>query len=153
MHAYHDAFGHRRLSQEFAMPEDHSIPDIKRELSTVYFDGACSLCQAEIGYYRRCDEAGAICFVDVSKTGAALSDGLTQRDAMVRFHVRAADGRMLSGAAAFAEVWARLPKWRWAARVAALPGVLPLLERGYRAFLPLRPYLSRLAGRILRRSH
>jgi hypothetical protein len=40
-----------------------------------------------------------------------------------------------------------LPGWRWAARVAALPGVLPTLELGYRLFLPIRPYISRLAGR------
>ena len=36
--------------------------------STVYFDGSCPLCQAEIGYYRRKDQAGALCFVDVSET-------------------------------------------------------------------------------------
>lgn len=135
------------------MREDDYGPNIKRPPSTVYFDGSCPLCQAEIGYYRRSDDAGAICFVDVSKTGADIPNGLTQRDAMARFHVRAADGRMLSGAAAFAEVWARLPKWRWAAHVAALPGILPVLELGYRAFLPVRPYLSRFAGRLLRRSH
>ena len=69
---------------------------------------------------------------------------------MARFHVRAADGQVLSGGAAFVEVWKRLPKWRWAARVAALPGVFPLLELGYRGFLPVRPYLSRLAGRLQR---
>lgn len=135
------------------MPEDNSVPGVKPVPSTIYFDGSCPLCQAEIGYYRRSDEAGALCFIDVSKTGADTPEGLTQRDAMARFHVRAADGRMLSGAAAFAEVWARLPKWRWAARIAALPGVLPVLELSYRVFLPVRPYLSRFAGRLLRRSH
>lgn len=120
--------------------------------STVYFDGSCPLCQAEIGYYRRVDQAGAICFVDVSKAGAVTPEGVTQQGAMARFHVRAADGRVLSGAAAFVEVWTRLPKWRWAARAAALPGAMAVLELGYRAFLPVRPYLSRLAGRISRRA-
>jgi predicted DCC family thiol-disulfide oxidoreductase YuxK len=68
---------------------------------------------------------------------------------MERFHVRASDGRVLSGAAAFVEVWSRLPKWRWAARVASLPGVLAVLELGYRMFLPVRPFISRLFGRVL----
>lgn len=118
--------------------------------STVYFDGSCPLCRAEIGYYRRTDQDGALCFVDVSEAGAAVPDGLTQQRAMDRFHVRAGDGRVLSGAAAFVEVWSRLPRWRWAARVASLPGGLAILELGYRIFLPVRPLVSRLFGRIAR---
>ncbi|WP_456717099.1 thiol-disulfide oxidoreductase DCC family protein [Bradyrhizobium sp. USDA 4353] len=117
--------------------------------STVYYDGSCPLCRAEIGYYSRTDQAGALCFVDVSKADAETPDELTQQQAMARFHVRAADGRLLSGAAAFVEVWRRLPRWRWAARVASLPGVLTILELGYRLFLRARPFISRSIGRIL----
>ena len=123
-------------------------PELSKTI--VYFDGSCPLCEAEIGYYRRKDQAGAFCFVDVSETGAVTLDGITQQRAMERFHVRASDGRVLSGAAAFVEVWTRLPKWRWAARAAALPGVLTALEFGYRIFLPVRPLVSRLFGRALR---
>ena len=101
--------------------------------STLYFDGSCPLCQAEIGYYRRKDQAGSLCFVDVSESVASPPVGITQQRAMERFHVRASDGRVLSGAAAFVEVWTRLPKWRWAARAASLPGMLAVLELGFRA--------------------
>jgi predicted DCC family thiol-disulfide oxidoreductase YuxK len=69
---------------------------------------------------------------------------------MERFHVRASDGSVLSGAAAFVEVWTRLPKWRWAARAASLPGALAALELGYRMFLPVRPIISRVFGRVLK---
>ena len=69
---------------------------------------------------------------------------------MKRFHVRASDGRVLTGAAAFVEVWARLPRWRWVARAASLPGALIALEWGYRLFLPVRPLISRFFGRALR---
>ncbi len=41
--------------------------------STVYFDGSCSLCRAEIGYCRRKDQERALCFVDISETSAATS--------------------------------------------------------------------------------
>jgi len=116
--------------------------------STVYFDGACPLCRAEIAHYRKTDRDGALCFVDISATDAALPSGLTQQQAMQRFHVRAGNGSLLSGAAAFVEVWSRLPKWRWAARAAALPGVTVALERGYRIFLPVRPFISRLFGKF-----
>ncbi|MGJ5177191.1 thiol-disulfide oxidoreductase DCC family protein [Bradyrhizobium oligotrophicum] len=119
--------------------------------STVYYDGSCPLCRAEIGYYGRTDQSGALCFVDVSKAGAEAPEGLSPRQAMARFHVRASDGRLLSGAAAFVEVWRRLPRWRWAARVASLPGALALLELGYRLFLPVRPFLSRSVARLQQR--
>ena len=118
--------------------------------STVYFDGSCSLCRAEIGYYRREDQDRALCCVDISETGAIPPEGITQERAMKRFHVRASDGRVLSGAAAFVEVWTRLPRWRWAARAASLPGALIALEWGYRLFLPVRPFISRFFGRVLR---
>ncbi len=118
--------------------------------STVFFDGSCSLCRAEIGYYRRTDQDHSLCFVDISETSAALPEGVSQERSMKRFHVRASDGRVLSGAAAFVEVWTRLPRWRWAARAASLPGALIALEWGYRLFLPVRPLISRFFGRALR---
>ena len=43
----------------------------------------------------------------------------------------------------------RLPGWRWAAHAAALPGALAVLELGYRMFLPIRPFISGLLGRVL----
>jgi len=101
--------------------------------STLYFDGSCPLCQAEIGYYRRKNQSGSLCFVDVTGGAALTPEGITQQRAMERFHVRASDGRVLSGAAAFVEIWTRLPKWRWAARAASLPGMLAVLELGFRA--------------------
>jgi predicted DCC family thiol-disulfide oxidoreductase YuxK len=114
--------------------------------STVYFDGSCPLCRAEIAVYQRVDETGACRFVDVSDPAASVPAGLTRDQAMKRFHVRAGDGRLLSGAAAFVEVWSRLPQWRWAARIAAWPGMLAVLEVFYRLFLPVRPLLSRMFG-------
>ena len=125
---------------------------MKSELSksTVYFDGSCPLCRAEIGYYQRKDQDRSLCFVDISETGAVPPNGITQERAMKRFHVRASDGRVFSGAAAFVEVWTRLPGWRWAARGASLPGALIVLELGYRIFLPIRPFMSHFIGRALR---
>ena len=122
----------------------------ERIRSTVYFDGSCPLCRAEIGYYRRKDQSGRLCFVDVSEPDTLVTHGFTQQQAMERFHVRAGDGTLLSGAAAFVEVWAQLPSWHWAARVAALPGVLMFLEISYRLFLPARPTLAVIFGSLQR---
>lgn len=118
--------------------------------TVVYFDGSCALCSAEIGYYRGQDHTGALCFVDVSQAGALTPAGISKDQAMARLHVRARDGRVLSGAAAFAEIWGRLPKWRWLARAASSPVALMALEMGYRLFLPIRPVISRFCARLLR---
>lgn len=117
---------------------------------TVYFDGSCPLCRAEIGHYQRQCGAEQIDFVDVSDAGVPLAAELDRRAAMARFHVRESDGRLYSGADAFRRIWERLPSWRWAAAVARVPGVTPVLELAYRGFLPIRPGLSRAAGRIQR---
>ena len=120
----------------------------KLSQSTVYFDGACPLCRAEISHYQGVDRTATLCFVDVAASDAPLPAGLTQLEAMRRFHVRAANGELLSGAAAFVEIWSRLPGWRWAARAAAAPGAMSMLEAGYRLSLRVRPFLSRLVGRL-----
>jgi 3-demethoxyubiquinol 3-hydroxylase len=126
---------------------------------TVCFDGSCPLCQREVAMYQRLPADGAVNWVDVSRqTAAAAAEEATwgpapsSAELMARFHVRRADGQWLSGAAAFVELWRSLPGWRWLARAARVPGVLPLMELGYRAFPPLRPFAQAVARRWDRRA-
>lgn len=114
---------------------------------TVYYDGSCPLCSAEIGHYETREGADQLCFMNIAQTGADTGPDLERKDAMKRFHVRKSDGTLLSGADAFIEIWATLPGWRWLARLARLPGVPTLLEVAYRIFLPIRPALSWIATR------
>ncbi|WP_205626903.1 thiol-disulfide oxidoreductase DCC family protein [Pseudoponticoccus marisrubri] len=114
----------------------------------VYYDGSCPLCTAEIGHYAGQPGGDRLSFVDVSQPGTNPGPDLTPRDAMRRFHVRLPDGRLLSGARAFVAIWEVLPRWRWAARIAGLPGMPTVLELAYRAFLPVRPLLSRIAAAL-----
>lgn len=121
----------------------------KTEL-TVYYDGSCPLCRAEISHYAGQKGADALCFVDVSRADAPLPEGLQREQAMARFHVRDGEGRLVSGAPAFVSIWRALPRWGWAARIASVPGVTPVLELGYRLFLPVRPFISRALARLAR---
>jgi predicted DCC family thiol-disulfide oxidoreductase YuxK len=106
---------------------------------TVWYDGDCPLCTAEIGLMRRLDRAGAIAFVDLSQPDACPTD----RDARLeRLHAEVRGGPMLSGAAAFVAMWRVLPALRPLAGLASRPAVLWILERAYRGFLRLRPALQ-----------
>ncbi len=115
---------------------------------TIYFDGSCPLCSLEIDHYASLNGGDPFEFVDVSAEDAELGTGLESGEARRRFHVRLADGTLLSGARAFVAVWDSLPGWKWAARLASIPGAILILEAAYRAFLPIRPFLSMLARRL-----
>lgn len=110
--------------------------------TTVFFDGSCPLCRREISVYRHLVPATPIDWVDVSAGDAATTTGRTCGELMARFHVRTADGAMLSGAAAFVSLWLLFPGWRWLGKFGALPGMTPVLELVYRVFLRMRPTIQ-----------
>lgn len=112
---------------------------------TVLYDGACPLCSREIDWYRRQRAHEAICWVDVARCeDAALPRGIDRAAALRRFHVLEADGRPVTGAAAFLRLWSAYPRLACYVELARLPGLLPLMERAYRLFLRLRPLLVRI---------
>jgi predicted DCC family thiol-disulfide oxidoreductase YuxK len=107
----------------------------KQAPATVFYDGACSLCQREIAHYRRLEKAEAVRWVDISRDQATLdAHGLTRADAMQRLHVRDAAGNWHIGAWAFVELWSYLPGYRWLAAALRHSRTLPLLDRGYALF-------------------
>ena len=110
----------------------------------VFFDGGCPLCRREINAMRRMDRQGAIAFTDISGDDAVCP--LDPATMMARFHA-SEDGRMLSGAAAFAAMWRAIPALRPLGLMARNPAVLAVFERLYLAFLKLRPRLQRWAWR------
>lgn len=115
--------------------------------ATLYYDGDCPVCTREIAMYRRESGAERVCFVDVARCDAdTLGHGLSRDAALARMHLRLADGRLVSGAAAFTELWRLLPRWAWLGRVSGWPPLRALLEFGYRGFLRLRPLWRRPPG-------
>lgn len=111
---------------------------------TVWFDGACPLCTREIALMRRLDRGRAIVFVDV-QGGTGESCPIDRAALLARFHAEE-DGRLLSGAAAFAAMWRAIPLLRPLGLAARNDHVLRLLERLYVRFLRVRPRLQRLAA-------
>lgn len=92
---------------------------------------------------RRLDRAGAIRFVDVAEESAGCP--LDRAQLLARFHAEE-DGRILSGAAAFAAMWRAIPLLRPLGLLARDRRVLAVLEWLYVQFLRVRPGLQRIVA-------
>tara|TARA_R110001599_G_scaffold2732_4_gene14949 strand:+ start:787 stop:1140 length:354 start_codon:yes stop_codon:yes gene_type:complete len=107
---------------------------------TVWYDGACPLCIREIALMRKMDRREAITFIDIATPAASCP--LDRQLMLDRFHA-SEDGRLLSGAAAFAAMWRAIPILRPIGLLARLPGVLTVLEALYKQFLKVRPHIQK----------
>lgn len=97
----------------------------------VLYNGECPVCSYEINHYAAYSQQNGlpIRFEDLNED--ALEDwGLTPDAAARRLYLMK-DGRMLSGIPAFIVLWQDMPRYRWLARVVALPGVNTLACLSY----------------------
>lgn len=113
---------------------------------TVWYDSDCPLCIREIGLMRRLDRRGAIDFVDIQ---TAVGCPINTQTLLERFHAQERGQSIVSGAAAFAAMWRAIPVLRPLGLLARLRPVLWLLERLYRGFLTVRPWLQRRVRRVV----
>ncbi len=120
-----------------ARPKRMDLPRL-----TVWFDGNCPLCRAEIRLYQRLDEkAGRVAFVDL--TGEATCP-INRADMLARFHAQEAGGPLISGAKAFAAMWKQVTPFQPLGYLAQLPLILPFFDWLYALFLTVRPRLQTL---------
>lgn len=110
-------------------------PQPAKGKSIVFFDGGCSLCRREIAHYRRLPGADGLHWIDITQTHAVAANcGLDRETAMARFHVLDESGQWQTGAWGFAELWSKLPGYRWLASTLRALHLLPLLDRVYTLF-------------------
>jgi predicted DCC family thiol-disulfide oxidoreductase YuxK len=160
MKVWHDLRSSRiRIPQAMTQNVDAKTPSISSVLHptqepqqaclTVYHDGSCPLCQREIALVKSLAHQGAIEFRDVSSrdAGEQVEADLTAADAMGRFHVRRADGTLLSGAAAFIAMWSASPRLRFLSVIGRSRTAVAMLDGIYAVFLKLRPSLSQALRR------
>jgi predicted DCC family thiol-disulfide oxidoreductase YuxK len=106
----------------------------------IWFDGACPLCTREIALMRRLDWRDRITFIDVDDKAAFCP--IDRETLLSRFHALE-QGKMLSGAAAFAAMWRVIPLLRPLGLLARNTMVLRGLEWLYIRFLRVRPMIQR----------
>lgn len=87
----------------------------------VLYNETCPVCRFEIDGYRR-SAAKDNLPIRFDGMGAAADWGLTPDQAARRLHV-IHQGQLLSGIPAFLALWSAMPRWRWLARLVAVPGI------------------------------
>ena len=125
------------------------MQSVENKRVKVWFDGDCPLCRREIALMRKLDRKDYINFIDVASNSGECPVDRTQL--LARFHAEE-DGKLLSGAAAFAAMWRAIPILRPIGLVARNTWALAGLERAYILFLRHRPRLQRLAAWLERRA-
>lgn len=107
--------------------------------ATMFYDGACSLCQREVAHYRRLDDQNNINWVDISTSPDQLNEhGIDYNTAMSRLHALDKHGHMHSGVEAFLIIWSALPYYRWLSVVVQKLRITPVLELAYQRFAKWR---------------
>lgn len=111
---------------------------------TVFYDGKCSLCTREIGYYRKIAPAGVFDWQDITDSADELAkEGVSLCEGLKLLHAKDRQGRLHVGVDAFILIWQQLRGWRLLARVVSLPLVRHIAAAVYRVFARWR--FSRLA--------
>ena len=124
---------------------------------TMFYDGLCPLCQAEILFLCRRNESGLLRFVDVNSTQySADTVGVTCQQALDSMYAQYDDGELINGVDVFTAAYERanLPKLAW---LFSRPSLRPMLTWGYRFFAKNRHTISSILGptalRLVRATH
>lgn len=116
---------------------------------TIYYDGQCPLCQAEIEFLKSRNRESLLAFADLSDL--SFDQGQHQIScsmALERIHGRLGDGRLLVGVPVFAEAYRRagLKTLAW---FLSQRWCLPVLSGAYSLFARYRQPISRCIGPLL----
>jgi len=113
---------------------------------TLFYDGACPLCQAEILFLSGRNQMGLLDFVDInSKAYDPLKVGVSCEEALAAMYGQYADGTLINGVTVFPEAYRRadLPSLAW---IFSRKSMQPILKMGYRFFAKNRHAISRVFG-------
>jgi len=94
------------------------------ELTEMYYNGECPVCNAEMTHYARlcADSQKSLRFIDsMQRPDALAACGLRTDHLERRVYLRDAKGRIISGLPALIELWSRMPRYQWLAKLTSLP--------------------------------
>jgi predicted DCC family thiol-disulfide oxidoreductase YuxK len=125
------------------------IPSMNHIASlTLYFDGQCPLCRAEMIYLSAKDNEHKLHFVDINQEGALNAlGGVSCEVAMANIHAVTQNNEMLIGVEAFRVAYG-LVGLKVLSKILGIKFLRPLYTYGYGVFARNRYFLSRLLGTI-----
>ena len=118
----------------------------KLQKLSLFYDGACPLCQAEILFLSGRNQADLLEFIDInSEKYDPKKVGVSCEEALAAMYGQYADGTLISGPAVFPAAYQRadLPKLAW---FFSRKSLQPALQIGYRFFAKNRHAISGLLG-------
>ena len=118
---------------------------------TIYYDGQCPLCLAEIHFLNSRNKLGLLDFVDVAAPQYyEVAHQLSCQLALATMQGRLADGTQLEGIPVFAEAYKRadLPTLAW---LFSRSWLKPVLNAGYYVFAKYRHSISKTIGPVMLR--
>ena len=118
------------------------------EKLTLFYDGACPLCQAEILFLSGRNQSQLLDFVDInSERFNPQVVGVSCEAALAAMYGQFASGKLIQGVAVFPEAYRRanLPRLAW---LFSRKPLQPVLKLAYLFFAKNRHAISRLLGPI-----
>ncbi len=113
---------------------------------TMFYDGLCPLCQAEIQFLASRNQAGLLSFIDINSAQYSPERvGVSCSQALAAMYAQYDDGELISGVAVFSAAYARanLPFLAW---LFSRPTLQPIFRLGYRFFAKNRHAISSIFG-------
>lgn len=123
------------------------MPHVPAFPLTVFYDGSCSICAAEVEHYRSKDHAGRLVLVDIS--AADFKPGAYNIDLqafMYELHVIDQKGTVSTGIDAFRAIWLAFPAstlYGLLSTIITLPLLTPLARLCYKGFARIRRHLPK----------
>lgn len=114
---------------------------------TVFYDGSCSVCAAEIEQYRRKDHEARLVLVDISAPDFRPETyNISLQAFMYELHAIDRTGNIYTGVDAFRAIWQAFPAstlYGMMGSLIRLPVINPLARLCYMGFARIRRYLPK----------
>ncbi len=111
----------------------------------VFFDGSCHLCDREIKHYLKKDKKDLLIPINIEAQDFDASHyNLDAKEAQLHIHAIDEDGKIYTKIDTFIEIWKRIPRYHFAAKIASISFVKWIMDKCYIVFAQyIRPHLPK----------